>query len=93
MRDGRRLFAGDEQRKGDWDFFNENSAISMEGTTLRWICVTLTSLAKPLHHLTHYVVVAITDSVDTSSYVGNNYTAYRDYASQLAGVTNGYPEV
>ncbi len=35
MRDGRRLFTGDEQRKDDCDFFNEDSAISMEGTTLR----------------------------------------------------------
>ena len=31
MRDGRRLFAGDEQRKGDCDFYNDDSAVSMEG--------------------------------------------------------------
>ena len=31
MRDGRRLFAGDEQRIGDCDFYNDDSAVSMEG--------------------------------------------------------------
>jgi hypothetical protein len=30
MRDGRRLFAGNEQRKGDGDFYDEDAAISME---------------------------------------------------------------
>ena len=31
MRDGRRLFAVDEQRKGDGDFFDDDASISMEG--------------------------------------------------------------
>ena len=31
MRDGRRLFAGDEQRKGECDFFDDDASISMEG--------------------------------------------------------------
>jgi hypothetical protein len=35
MRDGRRLFAGDEQRKGDFDFYNDDSSLSMEGKLRR----------------------------------------------------------
>ncbi len=35
MRDGRRLFAGDEQRKGDCDFYNDDSYLSMEGKLRR----------------------------------------------------------
>ena len=31
MRDGRRLFAGNEQRKGDGDFYDDDASISMEG--------------------------------------------------------------
>ena len=38
-------------------------------------------------------LVAISESEGTAIYAGNNYNAYRDYASQLAGLTNGYPEV
>ena len=31
MRDGRRVFAGDEQRKGNDDFYDDDVSITMEG--------------------------------------------------------------
>jgi hypothetical protein len=37
MRDGRRLFAGNEQRKGDGDFYDDDASISMEGQNTKAI--------------------------------------------------------